>query len=264
MNYAPAVDGTRLFYKDWGGTGEPVILIPGQGGQHRGWDPSVPHFISNNRVISFDHRGVGKSDDSFPETWTTRDFAGDVIAILDHLGIDKAHVYGRSMGGRVAQWVGIDNPDRVISLVLGCTSPGLSHGIPRTDEATATIERGDRQENLELAFSPDWLATHPQAGRTVGPQPLSERAREKHATASWNHDSWDLLPTMVPPTLIVHGTDDQLCPVENAALLASRIPKAEVRLVPGARHGYGTQFPDVEDCVARFFARHPASPSEPV
>lgn len=78
-----------------------------------------------------DHRGTGRSDRPDTETYSTRGFARDTVAVLDHAGIARAHVYGTSMGGRVAQWLGAEHAERVGRLVLGCTSPGGRHGIER-------------------------------------------------------------------------------------------------------------------------------------
>jgi pimeloyl-ACP methyl ester carboxylesterase len=99
MPYATAADGARIYY-EIAGTGEPLLLISGQAGDHHGWDAIRPDFTDRYRTIAFDHRGTGASDK--PDVpYSTRGFARDAVAVLDAAGIDRAHAYGTSMGGRI-------------------------------------------------------------------------------------------------------------------------------------------------------------------
>lgn len=254
MAYASARDGARIWYTTLGEAGDWLLLVPGQGGDHTGWLEAGQRFATDHRVVLLDHRGVGRSDDSFPTHWSTRDFAADAAAVLTDLGVERAHVYGRSMGGRVSQWLAADNPDLVDTLVLGCTSIGGAHGIPRTDEATAIMSGRDPQAFMELFFSPEWIT---RTGRTrpPGPKAMSPTAKEKHFTASRDHDAWDAAPSIVAPTLIIHGSADILCPVGNADLLKQRIPDAEVHVIAGARHDYVEEHPETVELVKDFVAR---------
>src|SRR5690606_31474023 len=94
--------------------------------------------------------------------YSTRGFAEDAIVILDHLGIERAHAYGISMGGRVCQWLGIDHPHRIGALVLGCTTPGNAHGIAREPDVDAAMASGDLSSLFDLMVSPAWAASHPE------------------------------------------------------------------------------------------------------
>ena len=138
MPYATASDGVRLYYEEIG-AGEPLLLINGQASDHTGWDLVRDDFAAHYRVIVFDHRGTGLSDKLAEPPYSTRGFARDTIAILDSLGIARAHAYGISMGGRICQWLGIDYPDRIGALVLGCTTPGNAHGVRRPPEVDAVM-----------------------------------------------------------------------------------------------------------------------------
>ncbi|WP_170160572.1 alpha/beta fold hydrolase [Prauserella muralis] len=166
--------------------------------------------------------------------------------MLDDLGADRVDVYGTSMGGRVAQWLAADHPERVGSLVLGCTSPGAPHGVERSDQVRRSLAQPDaaaaRRALLELMYSPGWLATHPGPYRTLGDPGMPAHARRRHLTASARHNAWDALPGISAPTLVVHGTDDTFNPVANAPLLAQRIPDATMELIPGARHAYFEEY----------------------
>jgi pimeloyl-ACP methyl ester carboxylesterase len=265
MPFATARDGIRLYYEELG-EGEPLVLISGQGGDHTGWDPILDDFAAQYRVIVFDYRGTGASDTPLEPPYSTRGFAGDIAAILDHLGIARAHAYGISMGGRVCQWLGIDFPDRLGALVLGCTTPGNAHGIARAPEVnTAVFGATDPEARLtaflDVMYSPAWVAAHPEVvarvrERTAHPLP-AEFAR-LHYQASEGHDAWDLLPTITAPTLVIHGSEDPLNPTANAPLLAERVPGAELYLVHGGRHGYFQEFrEEASRVVLGFLARHP-------
>ncbi|MBT4365288.1 MAG: alpha/beta fold hydrolase, partial [Desulfobacteraceae bacterium] len=112
MPFAATKDNIHLYYETIG-EGEPLLLVMGQGSDHRGWDGVRDDFASKFQVIVYDHRGTGQSDMPEHPPYSTQSFAQDAVAILDHLGIQRAHAYGISMGGRVCQWLGLDHPDRI-------------------------------------------------------------------------------------------------------------------------------------------------------
>jgi pimeloyl-ACP methyl ester carboxylesterase len=113
--HAAAIDGTRIAYQVRG-VGQPLVLLAGQSNNHTWWDPIRADFQAQYRTITLDWRGTGESGKP-DEVYSTVGFADDVVAVLDDLGLDSAHVYGTSMGGRVAQWLAADHPDRVDRLV---------------------------------------------------------------------------------------------------------------------------------------------------
>src|SRR5690348_4265397 len=206
MPYATTLDGTRLYYEGQG-TGEPLLLVAGQGSDHTGWGNVPDDFASRYRVIVYDHRGTGQSDKPSAPPYSTRGFAQDAIAILDHLDIPRAHAYGISMGGRIGQWLGIDHAERIGALVLGYTTPGNAHGVSRSPEINALMAQppADPVEgvrfSLSMLYSPEWTAAHPEieAYLLQAPQ-LPEYVRQLHYRASEGHDAWDLLPTIQAPT----------------------------------------------------------------
>ncbi|WP_211177946.1 alpha/beta fold hydrolase [Pseudonocardia acidicola] len=264
MPIAAAADGTRLYFEEIG-EGEPLLLISGQGLDHGFWDPIREGFAQTHRVISFDNRGTGRSDEPHEPPYTTRGMAADAVAVLDHLGVERVHAYGHSMGGRIAQWLGIDHGDRLGALVLGGTTPGSAHGVARPAAVTARFVRRprDEQEALDkwgpLFFSADWAAAHQDLVRRLFvDNPLSAAARRLHYGASEGHDSWADLPRISCPTLVLHGGADVLNVPGNAELLAERIPGAELRMLPGAGHGYQFEFEaEATAAVLDFLARHP-------
>jgi pimeloyl-ACP methyl ester carboxylesterase len=267
MPFAKLPD-VSLYYEEVG-TGDPLVLISGQGGDHRGWDFVRDDFAAHYRVITFDHRGTGQSDKPADPPYSTRGFANDAVALLDVLGIQRAHAYGISMGGRICQWLGIEHGDRIGALVLGCTTPGNAHGIQRPADVNAHMANRPKDPEeamqflLEQMVSPEWAAAHPEyvaERRERALHPIPAFAQKLHYPASEGHDSWDLLPTITAPTLVIHGTNDWINPTANGPLLASRIPGAELHMVEGGRHGYFIEFrEEASTTVLDFLARHPLS-----
>lgn len=242
-------NGARLYYEVYG-EGEPLLLIMGLGANHLGWALHVPVYAEEFQVIVFDSRGVGQS--SFPEDMklTIPLLADDAAALLDALGIDSAHVYGVSLGGMIAQELALRHPEMVRSLILGATTPGGSNAVPAKPEAlSALLDLGAAEAGgvgaglLEVLFSPEYLAEHGSewlerlGGAADYPATPSE-VYTAQLLAGAGHDTYDRLPDITAPTLVIHGTDDPLLPVDNGRILAERIPGAELFLLEGARHGY--------------------------
>lgn len=240
MPHARASDGTQLFYSVEG-SGPPLLLIAGQANSSRWWSQVQPEFATRFTTIVTDHRGTGSSDK--PDSpHSTQLFASDCIAILDDAGIDRAHVYGTSMGGRIAQWIAASHAGRVERLVLGCTSPGGQHSIERSAEVRKSLAQIDpmkaRKALEDLMYTPAYKGPF----NTLGDPQMPPHARKRHLFASAEHDAWDVLPSIAAPTLVVHGTEDIFNPTANAPLIAERIPGARLHLIEGARHGYFEEF----------------------
>jgi pimeloyl-ACP methyl ester carboxylesterase len=266
MPFATVSDGVRLYYEELGaiGTGEPLLLISGQGSDHTSWIGVRDDFAARYHVIVYDHRGTGQSDKPTEPPYSTRGFAQDAIDLLDSLHIQRTHAYGVSMGGRICQWLGIDHADRIGSLVLGCTTPGNAHGIPRSAEVNARMANGgsnsqaDMLAMLQTVFTPEWIRQNAVMLAQATPPPIPDYAQRLHYFASEGHDTWDLLPTIQASTLVIHGSDDLVNPTGNAYLLAERIPHAELAIIEGGRHGYFIEFREEADRIVNdFLARHP-------
>lgn len=241
--YALAADDVAIHYEVHGRGESVLVLLAGQSNNHHWWDSVRADFDATFRTVTFDYRGTGHSDKPDVE-YSTRGFAGDVVAILDHVGVERALVYGTSMGGRVAQWVAADHPSRVDRLVLGCTSPGGSNAVERSREVHRALARRDPDQQVlkELMYTPAWLAANPGPYNTLGDPDMPAYAKRRHFAASAGHDAWAVLPRIAAPTLVVHGSDDVFNPTANAPLLAGRIPNARLRIVDGARHAYFEEF----------------------
>ncbi|GAA0528917.1 alpha/beta hydrolase [Saccharopolyspora subtropica] len=261
MPFATCTDQAKIYY-EVRGAGEPLVLLSGQANTHHWWDRVHADFAAVHQTIVLDYLGTGQSDKPADAEYSVRRFAGDVISILDELGIARAHVYGTSMGGKVAQWLAVDHPDRVGALVLGCTSVGGAHGLQASPEITRALAQADperaRQVLVDLMYSPEWVRANPGPYGTLGDPSMPVHARRGHLRASNGHDSWAVLDRVTAPTLVLHGTDDVFSPADNAAILAGQIPDAELHYLDGARHAYfEEQREEASAVVLRFLADHP-------
>jgi pimeloyl-ACP methyl ester carboxylesterase len=242
-------DGARLYYEVYG-EGEPLLLIMGLGANHLSWTGQIPVYAREFRVIVFDNRGTGQSDFLAGVDYTISLLADDAAALLDALGIDAAHVYGVSMGGMIAQEMALRHPEKVRSLILGATSPGGAHAVsPDAQALRALLDQGAAVDSavnpalLDVLISPAYLAEHRadllEKFQGLADYPAtSPEAYAAQLQAAARHDTYDRLPDIAAPTLVLHGTDDPLLPVGNARILAERIPGAKLVLLEGARHGY--------------------------
>lgn len=244
MPHATSNDGARIHY-ELHGSGDPVLLVMGLGSNAYGWARTIPWLAEHYQAIAFDNRGVGRSD--VPEGgYTISQMAADAAAVLDACGHRTAHVIGASLGGMIAQRFAIEHPDRLRSLVLLCTTPGGASAARATDDVMrALVEGGEDpaavyRRNAWFLYAAETRERHPERIE----EDLVERARIPptptgfygQLQAAMGHDVWDGLPSIHVPTLVVHGDADLLVPPENGRLIASRIPGAELVLLPGAGH----------------------------
>ncbi|MDN5852053.1 MAG: alpha/beta hydrolase [Actinomycetia bacterium] len=248
MPLARAADGVAINY-DVRGAGEPLLLLAGQSNNHRWWDSTRTGFDEHFTTIALDWRGTGGSDKPDDDSYSIAGFAADAIAVLDDAGVERAHVYGTSMGGRVAQILAADYPGRVDRLVLGCTSPGDRHGVRRQGDVNVALTQRDgaavRRALLELMYTPEWLAENAGPYYVIGDPAMPAYARAGHLKASRRFDGWEALLRIDAPTLLIHGADDRLSPAANASLLAERIPGAKAEVIAGARHAYFEEYRSV-------------------
>lgn len=254
MPFVSTPDGATIHFELAGDPRRPaVVLLEGMGGDIPGWRRNIPHLATQLLVVAYDHRGNGLSEaPDRPTTMAT--YVDDCLAVLDELAIARAHVYGQSFGGMVAQELVLTHPERVRSAILACTHPGAGHLVPSTGRAPK-----DRPW-LQL-YAPAFAEAHPEhveedlrVGREQPQHPEGQR-RQWEAMQTW--DAFDRLPTMRVPTLVVHGSEDGVIDVENARVLASRIPGAELAILEGAGHVYHSEQAEVADeLVLDFVRRH--------
>src|ERR1700693_5414077 len=154
-DYATNKDGVKLRY-EIRGNGDPLALIMGFSGSGRGWgEPFLSGIEKRYRTVVIDNRRTGERDKpDRPRTMT--DMADDIATVLDHAKIDRAHIYGISMGGMIAQEFALKHASRVRGLVLGCTACGMQHSAPNDPENVAKLMPDaslSREEQARRAFS---------------------------------------------------------------------------------------------------------------
>lgn len=249
---AVTVDGAELYWEAHG-VGEPLLLISGQATSLRGWLHVVSQLAERHRVILFDHRGIGRSTEGSDESrFATRAFAGDAIAVLDALEIERADVYGHSMGGRVAQWIAVDHAKRLNRLVLAATTGGDAFDPPRAREVNTILARGDAATMTPYFFSSEFSERHPGVVHDFFARDASVSVRRGHYQASRAHHAWDDLHRITAPTLVMHGEDDVVTPPVSAESIAERVPGAELFIEPGQVHCLHLESDEVQRRVAAF------------
>jgi pimeloyl-ACP methyl ester carboxylesterase len=260
------VSDIELYYEEHG-QGEPLLLIMGLGASTLSWGEQIPAFGRELRVIAFDNRGAGRSDKPAMR-YSIALFADDTAGLMDALGADSAHVYGQSMGGFIAQELALRHPRRVRTLVLGSTSCGGRQAVAASPENLAGIgmmnvlaPREAAEKGLPLLYSDEFIAGHrdfliQRSLREAKLRPPPE-ALGRQIQAAIRHNTFDRLPDIRCPALVITGSDDKIVPADNSRVLAERIPGAELAVLPGAGHGYPVEkAAESNAIVLEFLRRH--------
>jgi pimeloyl-ACP methyl ester carboxylesterase len=244
------------------GSGPPLLMIMGLGGQASSWgEPLLEGLQRHFSTIRFSNRGTGGTDKP-SGGYTVPRMGEDTAALMEAIGLDQAHVFGISMGGMIAQELVLNHPERVQGLVLGCTTCGQVHSLAVPAQTVAKFGQmmqlpvDDRVQRFwEIAVTPEFMEeragflAHIMEIGMATPTPMETFGQQFGAIQSF--DSWDRLPQIKSPTLIIHGDRDVLVPVENAEILHERIPGSRVRIVQGTGHCFFWEEPEevVEEVV---------------
>jgi pimeloyl-ACP methyl ester carboxylesterase len=234
------------------GTGEPVVLLHGGEGSLRQYDLFRPLLGPGIKAIAYDQRGVGGSEDG-SDPYTIATLAQDCAGLIEALGHERAHLVGASLGGAIAMNVALDHPERVASLTLISTPPGLGDQAAVAERVLAMSPPERARFMLDAVISPDGQRRDPalvEQVRSVLQGPVMSSARQ---AAIRTHDCTERLAEIAAPTLVINGTDDPLVPVATAELIAKRIPGAALKLIEGGRHGLTLEQRDVTAGVVRQF-----------
>jgi 3-oxoadipate enol-lactonase len=233
-------ENTSIDY-DIHGEGPPLILIAGLGFGRWGFFKQIPALSRHYRTITFDVRGERDLNDG------VADLVADVVALLEHLKVSKAHILGTSLGGFVAQELAIERPDLVERLVLVCTSYGA--GGPQTMSPWAlsdmiglpslSVERAVRR-GLEAATSEAYREKHSEEFERIVRWRLADSpslsAYYEQLRAGARFDASQGVGSITSPTLVIHGVEDRYVPLANAVALAEAIPGAKLRVFGEAGH----------------------------
>jgi 3-oxoadipate enol-lactonase len=266
------VQGIDLYYEVQG-AGYPLILIRGLGSNADHWYCQRPTFSSCCRVVTFDNRGIGRSDK--PDApYSISLMADDAIGLMDGIGIYRAHILGISMGGMIAQDIALRYPQRVHGLILACTHCGGERAVRPSEEIARIfveyIFTGSQEAakntppclftDRTLREAPEVVERYQEVSRRFPP---TSHVMIRQWEAIQGHDTWAELRYLQAPTLVLSGSDDVLVPPENSRILTGRIPNAQLQVIEGGGHQFLVEKADAfNQAVLEFLEALPAS-SEP-
>ena len=246
MTYVRSSDGIRIHYRVTGRPGTPpVLFIQGLGVDKNGWNLQRLASAPSYQAVALDNRGAGRSDKPHGE-YSLEQMAHDAVSVLDHAGIETAHVVGASMGGAISQIFAVKYPERMRSLTLACTAgqhhpwrmellsgwrdTALEQGIGSMGGDAARWMIGPRSFR-RLLPAIGWL------GPLALGRPSHAFAAQVDAILNVDTSYADEIENITTPTLVVVGNQDILTPRGDSEELAERIPTAELAVISGAAHG---------------------------
>ena len=240
--------GARIYW-DEQGHGAPVLLIMGLAYPSQMWHRTRPLLASQYRTVALDNRGIGQSD--VPQgPYPIALMASDAAAVLDAAGVESAHLFGVSMGGMVAQEFALQYPNKVRSLILGCTAAGGPQAVRAEQEVLQVLmTRGQDPDQFAKAIrpfiydqgtSPERIEEDTAVRRKWYPSADAYFA-QLQAIMAW--EAYSRIGQISAPTLVVHGENDRLIPPENARQISARIPGAKLAMLAKASHIFATDQP---------------------
>jgi len=265
MNVKPSVpgslsrDGDEIYFETVGAPDAPVVVLGhGAGGNHAIWYQQVPVFARDYRVVTWDQRGFGlstnRNDRAHPRT-----AASDLLAILDHLGVERAHVVGQSLGGWAALGFAIDHAERVRSLVLADTIGGIA--IPDWWKAAVQAQREGPFNHPALADG--FCRDHPERAHLylqIGGLKREADHDQVAVLRGLREVTFDdaVLAGHRVPTMFIVGTEDEIFSPATIAEAAGRVPGARVEHVAGAGHSPYFEQPEAWNALVLDFWAHNA------
>jgi len=242
MPFAAIPDG-ELYYEQTG-TGPPLLLITGLGGLGSFWRNQVDFFRARFTVVTYDHRGAGRSTRT-EAPYSIEQMAADALALMDQLGLTRPAIVGHSTGGAIGLCLAATRPERVQRLVLSATWTHADGYFRRLFEARRELlERGaghlyQRLSTLTL-LSPEWIAGNEEAVREREAQapsdPVDLRILMYRIDALLRHDGRDWARRVQCPTLVIVAQDDAVTPAYFSRALAPLVPGASLTLLPKGGH----------------------------
>jgi 3-oxoadipate enol-lactonase len=229
-----------------------VLLGPSLGSTVAMWAPQVPALSRRLRVIRFDQRGHGGSPVP-PGPYTVEDLGQDVLALMDHLGLDRVHYAGLSLGGMVGMWLAAHAPQRIDRLALLCTGAHLPPARGWLDRAAAVRSGGMAavaDAVLARWFTPAFAVREEYRAMLLA-TPVDGYAACCEAIAAL--DLRPVLATIAAPTLVIAGAEDPATPPDLGRQIASAVPGATFELVAGTAHLANVERADV---VTELLATH--------
>ena len=267
--------GYDIHYVDEG-HGYPLLLIHGLAGDHSGWEPQIGAWQNRFRVIAPDNRGAGRSS-QVDEPISTADMARDMLSLLDHLGIESAHVIGRSMGGAIAQHMALIEPKRVHTLMM-CASFARLDPLGRRvlSNMREVLEwtgswPAHARHSVQNFVSREFFNANPDRvlaiETLIGSEARLQACYVRQNHACLEHDTLDRIAGIASPTLIMAGAHDPICSPTATRWMAERMPTAEMVIFEHSSHFFLMEEPDkfmavVNDWLERHSPRRSAAARE--
>lgn len=253
------------FYVETHGEGQPLVLIAGYTGDHLYFTPVLNILKQHFQVVLIDNRGVGQTEDD-NSVLSSKLMADDVIAICDALELKKPHILGHSMGGTIAQMVGIHHGDKIGKLILSATSAKWRQAMVRGFKGMLELRRQDVDFDIQfelilgwvfgekflqnedmVAFIKDAILNAPY------PQSFENQARQFEVLAT--HDAKALVQNITSETLVMYGEEDVIASPDEAVFLANEINQAELTSLP-CGHGFFVEATEqVSNTIIEFLTR---------
>jgi poly(3-hydroxyalkanoate) depolymerase len=243
------------------GSGPPVLLVNGIGAGFRTWSPFARRFSQSRRLIMLDAPGTGGSSRL---RWPLRmpGLARLIVELCDALGETQVDVLGYSWGGALAQQFAHDAPQRVRRLALASTTPGIGGRVPSpgvlalVSSPLPYLSRTYLTRIAPVIYGGEWRRAGASARGELAQWPDYSQdwitlLQQVYAISWWTSLPW--LHRVTAPTLVVSGADDPLVPVQNAHLLARRIPNARLELIPDGGHLWMLEHPEASAALVDRF-----------
>ncbi len=233
------------------GSGKPLLMIMGLSFSLLDWGKKFTELLAKHyQLILFDNRDAGLTSLS-TRPYTIADMADDAAGLLDALKIPKAHVFGVSMGGVIAQKFALKYPDKLDKLILGCTMAG---GNCSQLGDISGVMNGNLSD---LLFTPTFIQNYQQELAefiaTTTPFHSKGNALERQLQAFATHDTYDTLADIKAPTLVLTGDKDIAIPQSNSDLLAAKIPNSKLEIIADTAHGFSYSHPETTANLIHFF-----------
>ncbi len=259
MPHVMSKDGAKIYFEQ-AGSGIAVVFLHEYAGDYRMWEPQIRPLSRQYRCVTFSARGYPKSDiPTDPKAYSQKIACDDVIALMDHLAIEQAHIVGLSMGGYTALNLGLDHPQRCRSLTVAGCGWGSTPGA-REEFAKSAREIADSFLNDGMELAADKYASYPVRLQHKGKDPrgwlqfrqwLSEHSPQGQALTILNvqlrrptlYELKDRLAQMTLPVLIVTGDEDEWC-LDGSVLLKRTIPTAALLVLPRSGHTITSEEPE--------------------
>jgi len=238
-------NGARLHWEAQG-AGTPVLLVMGHRYSSALWYPILPALAEKHRVITFDNRGTGESDTT--RGTTIADYADDAVAVMDAAGVERAHIFGVSMGGVIVEDLAMRHPERVLSLLVGCTGilsadkprmPAIARMLyylpePLLKILFASRRRGDHGYG---SAAPLDAVAYDQAMIAKDKFTVPGVVAQAKAIAGYCTTK-DAVARLTMPSLVLHGDEDLAVPFKWGEELAATLPNSRLVKFSGAGHNF--------------------------